>query len=183
MTHGLSQVPRIENRTDFTDVRIDSTGAAIPAGNTLFPELPNEPYTPTISELVIDYKAEAKSAQIDLIHLYPYEHANHLPIKVEDSPRLLPKFVDQDEEEGVRAEKEGSLLIGINELIPGNNLDILFQVAESTADPDLEQADVTWHYLKDNTWVPLRKDLDVLEDATNGLISSGVNKVCHPKRY
>ncbi|MBK8194089.1 MAG: baseplate J/gp47 family protein [Lewinellaceae bacterium] len=130
--------------------------------------LPKEPYTPTIKELSIDYTAIAEMEDIDFVHLYPYENTN----KVEDitkTPCLLPTFRD-----------EGTLYIGLNKLQPGGSLNLLFQLAEATADTEQDRADVRWYYLTGNHWLPLRKGFEVIADNTDGLTVSSIVQILVP---
>jgi hypothetical protein len=57
---------------------------------------------------------------------------------------------------------------------PGATLNLLFQLAESTADSESDRADLSWHYLTGNRWVPLRTGFELLQDATDGLTMSGI---------
>lgn len=130
--------------------------------------IPNEPYTPTIKEISLDYTAQATKDDIDLIHLYPYKDT----FKVMDllfNPRLLPTH-----------SQEGSLFLGLKNLDPGSNLQLLFQLAETTADTEVEEAEVAWHYLKNNQWEPLRSGFEILNDDTDGFTKSGIVKMAVP---
>ncbi len=130
--------------------------------------IPNEPWTPTIQNLALDYSACATKEDIELIHLYPYEGTyKHEDIEV--SPTLFPYFND-----------EGTLFIGLKDLRPGANLNLLFQLAEATADSELDRAHVVWHYLSNNQWIPLRDGFEIIADDTKGLTVSGIVKIAVP---
>ncbi|MDJ0728842.1 MAG: hypothetical protein QNJ33_02510 [Crocosphaera sp.] len=129
----------------------------------------NEPYTPVITELSLDYKAETQyipttdnnnNSDIQLLHLHPFDGFN--PISNHDPLYLLPTFQD-----------EGNLYIGIENLNPSTSLPLLIQVAEETANTELKEATVNWFYLSDNTWQPFEKH-QIVRDDTNGLITSGI---------
>jgi hypothetical protein len=131
--------------------------------------IPNEPWTPIISGMSIDYKATAVIKDIDLIHLYPFRNTfKHEEIELE--PTLFPTFCD-----------EGTLFLGLEKLVPGNNLNILFQLAEATADSESDPENVYWYYLDGNSWRPLRAGFEVLEDATENLTTSGIIKFALPE--
>ncbi len=132
--------------------------------------IPNEPYTPTIKELSIDYKAIAEIEDINLIHLYPYKNT-HKAVDIQNEPSLFPVFCD-----------EGTLFLGLKELVPGTIVNILFQLAEATADTESEKAELHWHYLDNNEWKALRNGFEILDDATNGLTTSGVVKFALPEK-
>ncbi len=130
--------------------------------------IPNEPWTPIIRNLSIDYTASASISDIDLIHLYPY-HGTFKHEEISLRPTLLPVFCD-----------EGTLFLGLQHLVPGSNVNILFQLAEATADSESERSDQYWFYLDNNQWKMLRQGFEVLEDETNGLTTSGIIKFALP---
>ncbi len=131
--------------------------------------LPSEPYTPIIKSISLDYTAVAEKTDIDLIHLYPYP-STYKHEKMTLQPALFPTFCD-----------EGNLFLGLRDLVPGDNLNMLFQLAEATADSELDREDVSWYYLDNNQWKTLRTGFEVLDDATNGLTASGIIKFAMPE--
>lgn len=130
--------------------------------------LPNEPYTPVIKTLSLDYMAVAESTDIDLIHLYPYKDTYKFE-EITLKPPLLPTFCD-----------EGTLFLGLKNFKPGSSLNLLFQLAEATADSEEERKDVNWFYLDSNRWKLLRKGFEVIDDASNGLTASGIIRFALP---
>jgi hypothetical protein len=131
--------------------------------------IPNEPWTPIIKNISLDYTATATITDIDLIHLYPYKDT-YKAEEIELQPTLFPTFCD-----------EGTLYIGLKELVPGGNLNMLFQLAEATADSELEREEVAWHYLDNNQWKSLRKGFEVIDDATGELTTTGIIKFALPE--
>lgn len=139
---------------------------------------PHEPYTPTIREFALVYSATENwsGGQMHFGHLYPFEEQNHARKAAADVPSLLPAF-HQDNTgllPGLAPVFEGSLLVGLKNLEPGSTLNLLFQVAEATADPDIALIHMKWWYLAGNEWRILRPDVEVLEDATHLLTASGL---------
>ncbi|MFT3947204.1 MAG: hypothetical protein QM763_09550 [Agriterribacter sp.] len=130
--------------------------------------IPNEPWTPIIKQLSIDYTADATIEDIDLIHLYPYT-GTYKHEEIELQPTLFPNFCD-----------EGTLFLGLKNLVPGENINILFQLAEATADSESPKEEVHWYYLDSNVWKPLRKGFEVLDDASENLTTSGIIKFALP---
>lgn len=130
--------------------------------------LPREPYTPAISSISLDYTAVALLNDIEFIHLYPYA-GTYKREEIQFSPPLFPTHCD-----------EGSLFLGLKNLRPGANLNLLFQLAEATADSEEERKEVNWFYLDSNQWKLLRKGFEVLDDATNGLTTSGIIRLALP---
>ena len=136
---------------------------------TLKDGLPSEPYTPVIKTISIDYKAKADINDINFIHLYPYTHtykAEELSLQ----PTLFATHCN-----------EGNLFIGLKDLVPGSNLNMLFQLAEATSDTEFDREKVNWHYLDNNQWKSLRTGFEILEDATDGLTASGIVKFAMPQ--
>lgn len=130
--------------------------------------IPNEPWTPIIKNLCLDYSATAEIKDVEIIHLYPYpqtfkkEELNH-------NPSMLPTFCD-----------EGNLFIALQEMEPGTNVNILFQMAEATADSESPREPVNWYYLENNSWKNMRTGFEVLDDDTHGLTTSGIIKFAIP---
>lgn len=132
--------------------------------------IPNEPWTPIIKNIALDYAAEADSEDIALIHLYPFEATFKTELSAGITP-LLPQLYD-----------EGTLFMGFEQLEPSQNIQILFQLAEATADTEGGRATVKWAYLSNNNdWKPLRTGFEILADATNGLTASGILKLAIPE--
>jgi hypothetical protein len=124
--------------------------------------IPNEPWTPIISNMELDYTATADSIDITLIHLYPYKDT-YKQEALALIPSLFPSFCD-----------EGTLFIGLSDLMPGSNVNLLFQLAEATSDTELDVETVSWKYLSNNQWFSLRTGFEILEDGTENLTTSGI---------
>jgi hypothetical protein len=152
-------------------------GAAVPI-------MPEEPYTPVIKSLQLDYTAESKypvyasqpvQSDYQLFHLHPFDGVAAVPKlqPQENHSQPVPLLPDY--------KHEGELLIGLQNLEPATALTLLFQVAPETARTDLNKnkTDIKWHYLKDNTWQAIENH-HVLKDTTNGLIHSGIVKLAIP---
>ncbi|HTE28504.1 hypothetical protein [Flavitalea sp.] len=131
--------------------------------------IPNEPWTPIINSISLDYTATATITDIDLIHLYPYA-GTYKHEEIELQPTLFAKHCD-----------EGTLFIGLKDFVPGSNLNILFQLAEATSDSESEREKLAWNYLDNNEWKELREGFEVLDDATDGLTTSGIIKFALPE--
>ena len=130
----------------------------------------NPPYTPTIKKMTINYQSslsvptdddssETRAEQI--FHIYPFGYSE-LPLERDMKTHFLPQF-----------DNEGELFIGIEKLDPPQNLSLLFQMAEGSADADFEPETVHWSYLSGNHWISLDEG-NVISDTTRGLINSGI---------
>ena len=94
--------------------------------------------------------------------IYLLPQLNHLNI-IDDK---LPK--------GHLVEHEAEFYIGITGLKPPQNLAVLFQISDGTADPlsIKPSPHIHWSYLSGNEWISFAK-YDV-QDGTNGLLNSGI---------
>jgi hypothetical protein len=153
--------------------------------------IPNEPYTPSIESISLDYNATTETVkfqttratdgayrkkEIQFFHITPFGQAERhpylntlLPFNTNSKTNLLPAF-----------QNEGEFYIGLEKVNPGEQISLLLQVAEGSADPDKQPATVHWHCLVQNQWMPL-KDEFILADHTNGLLTSGIIKINLPK--
>lgn len=152
------------------------------------PELPREPYIPTIRSLKLHYKASTGSAElgstvessflespISFYHIGAFGQARRhaylykrLPFSNESSVSLLPRYEDG-----------GALYIGLADANPGEAVSILIQVDEGSSDPRLEKSDLEWSILCDNVWRRLENS-EILLDTTNHLLSSGIIQIDIP---
>lgn len=151
-----SKLTEIETTLSFFDIL---TGKLVKQLSVL---IPNEPWTPIISNISIDYTASASDTDIDLIHLYPFT-GTYKTNELVQQPMLFPTFCD-----------EGTFFIGLQNLVPGSTLSILFQLSEATADSESERESLVWYYLENNEWKLLREGFEVLNDDTDGLTTSGI---------
>ena len=147
------------------------------------PKLPNEPYTPTLKDVSLSYessqtiwpsyksKSETKTESHEqFFHVGVFGVSEKLRGSVKEIPYLFPHYKD-----------EGTLCIGLENFESGQTLSLLFQVAEGSADPDLEPQPIHWHYLAGNQWVQFNP-FDILSDSTSGLLTSGIIKFSVPKQ-
>lgn len=148
-------------------------------------------------------KGDAGDEVEQFFHIHPFGQGNFYPINEEPddtvfaSDRLVPIFDapvyetdgrpllgEADPFSGVQAhvhrDASGNLYIGIRDLQPPQNLHILFQVAEGSENPDRAAQRVIWSYLRHNRWIDF-KDTEILSDATDGLLGSGIIKFSMPK--
>ena len=143
---------------------------------------PTAPVIPTISSVTLSYEA-AQTISFDpsaanetdgtpggFLHVGPFGHAEqHPPTTGTRTVTLLPRFTTDD---GAKAEAE--LCLGIAGLRPPQNLALLVQIVDGTANPLAAKpsAHVQWSYLRDNQWVPFADD--AVDDRTDGLLESGI---------
>jgi hypothetical protein len=142
---------------------------------------PPAPVLPMLASLTLDYTAEQR---LDLaapsegggrfLHVTPFGHAEQTLGPTQSSLPLLPQF-----RAGSKA-AEGELYVGVRGLAPPQNLALLFQVVDGTANPLAAKPDdhVDWSYLRGNAWVRLAADQ--VADGTDDLLASGVVTIAVP---
>ncbi len=143
------------------------TQAAIDKALEKEASFPNAPYTPQIKELSIDYTASEwinmaeEGKPSSFYHIEPF---GFKLISAAAAQPLLPPFKQQ-----------GYLYMGLENLSPPQNLNLLIQQLEGSADPSktLTTKNIQWSYLSNNQWIDLH-DLDLLFDSTQGFQTSGI---------
>ena len=137
----------------------------------------NAPYTPRIKSLTADYSAVTEFAlraapgpvpETQVFHVHPFGMAEARPQADRPGVPWLPPY-----------EAEGELYIGLRGVVAPQQLSLLFQAAEGSANPDLQPTPVQWSVLSGNQWLSLQ-DGQLLADATRGLINTGVVALALP---
>ncbi|WP_169915873.1 baseplate J/gp47 family protein [Shewanella psychrophila] len=140
--------------------------------------LPNLPYTPSLSRLSVNYRANT------VIHLHPQNQKKNLPqhsvthIHPFGFQQIYPitKHKQQPELKYLfpRYAFDGNLFIGIESLKLTEVLTLFFHFDEKASlNSSEKESDVQWFYLFDNNWLPLSKR-QILSDTTFGLTTSGI---------
>ncbi len=147
------------------------------------------PTLPVAWEITLNYTTEKQSINLEqgatfptrparFFHLTLFGQAEQHPflkskLNIDSKIYLLPQFFfNQDNANG--KSDAGEFYIGINGLKAPQNLALLFQMADGTADSDLEKPDphIHWSYLSGNEWLPFEKNQ--VEDHTGGILNSGI---------
>ncbi|MCP5109404.1 MAG: hypothetical protein GY953_01065, partial [bacterium] len=84
---------------------------------------------------------------------------------------LLPRFLHDPG--GDDSDSTGELYLGLSGLAPRQNLSLLVQVAEGSADPETPQPEVKWWYWRAGGWKDFSRQ-QILRDDTGGLFRSGL---------
>ena len=160
------------------------------------------PAGPVMSALVLNYAASqtiplasadagafaARAARF--YHVVPFGQAEQHPFLKVDAPDtalyLLPQLKHLNANDPKLPARqpvphEAEFYIGISALVPPQNLALLFQVADGTADP-LTQKPVphlNWSYLRRNEWVEFPRD--AVADTTGELTRSGIVTLAVPR--
>ncbi|MPY23412.1 baseplate J/gp47 family protein [Shewanella sp. YLB-07] len=139
--------------------------------------LPNLPYTPSLSRLSVNYRANT------VIHLHPQNQKKNLPqhsvthIHPFGFQQIYPITKHKDLELKYlfpRYAFDGNLFIGIESLTLTGILTLFFHFDEKASlNSSDEESDVQWFYLINNNWLPFSKR-QILSDTTFGLTTSGI---------
>lgn len=146
--------------------------------------LVNPPYTPTLKslslgyasslEIIMDEYVEGSKAADRIFHIHPFGYAEirpdstgeGYPLRCRESSVSCHPFLP-------RYENEGELYIGISNVKAPQNVSLLFQMAEGSADPDLKPSSIQWACLSDNRWLDLHHG-NIVSDSTRGFINTGI---------
>jgi hypothetical protein len=134
--------------------------------------MPQPPFVPELEFITIDYTAATRLTTIT--HLLPFGSADSVM-----SGSYFP-FLPRPFASGNTAADKGALYLGIDHWEPGEQLRLLLQVAEGSADPLLEKPDshLRWHYLDGNRWEAFPEDK--LHDGSDHLMRSGIVRLDLP---
>ena len=176
------------------DFRREALQAALPpadetARKTFVPTLLNEPYTPKIQDISLDYAAQSDASriadpalaaltdtdvqffQIDALGLAREQAWLTLnrPWAPQAAVNLLPAHPAAAE-----------LLIGLSGVQAGDSVSLLLQLAEGSADPLAAAQQLQWSVLADNAWRTLVPG-ELALDTTSDLRRSGIVACVLPK--
>ncbi len=130
----------------------------------------NPPYTPKVKTLKVDYVASLEVHAEDsgprsvdqIFHVHPFGYSFLAADPTPAGFSFLPRY-----------ENQGELYVGLQNVDAPQNVAILFQAAEGSADPDLVPPAIEWSVLDADRWVDLDKN-QILVDTTRGLINTGI---------
>jgi hypothetical protein len=164
------------------------------------PPVPNEPYTPLIESITIDYTAEEvievdieieiedyKNNRIQLFHEHPFgQSEEHQYLKTTHKSNgiidkgdskiiktcLVPKYANG-----------GEFYIGLKAVEAYQNIALLVQVLEGSENPLVDSFDpketLDWSILCDDKWKSLEDN--IISNSTNNFLSSGIIKFSVPR--
>jgi hypothetical protein len=75
---------------------------------------------------------------------------------------------------------EGMLFIGLKDLKPQQSVSMLVQTVDDSADPNQNQPEIHWSYLRNNEWITLDQSM-LISDTTNGFLNSGLIELSIPE--
>ena len=175
ITQGFGQL--VLNDPDFQHgvfARAYAEKAILKATTTPGQALPNPPYTPKISHFALNYSASVSFAPSEVAtaagdRVFHVEPFGLTPMNDENAGDLLPQFA------------WGTFFIGLSNLHPPQNVSILFQMVDGSANPDIDvtRHDVKWSYFDRTKWKAF-SDVSIQIDTTFGLQTSGITEFPMP---
>ncbi|WGH74157.1 baseplate J/gp47 family protein [Tenacibaculum tangerinum] len=159
--------------------------------------LPNEPYTPLVESISIDYSAEEvlvmeemnlEGNRIQLFHEHPFgqHEENYAEKKYLQEEKEIVDVFDKDTIQTVLVPNYclgGYLFLGIEDLEPQQNLSLLIQVLEGSENPLVESfgenEKIHWSILCNNKWKTLENN--ILSNNTDNFLKSGIITFSIPK--
>jgi hypothetical protein len=166
--------------------------------------IPNEPYTPVIESISLDYSASVTNdfvfteivgqkqlfqknklddyseRKIQFFHEQPFGQTQQHPFLKDQAKFLNDSMIYLSPSYPM----EGELYIGLDKVVPLSILNILFQVAEGSENPLTEtfspEQKIQWYCLCNNEWKPLNADY-LVGDTTNNFLRSGIVKLLIPE--
>ncbi|WDE09533.1 hypothetical protein [Thalassomonas haliotis] len=157
--------------------------------------IPNEPYTPVLQDISLNYKAAISAAvnqlgaetELYFYHVYPFGSSLAKPggsavtsnstATTASLLPLMPRFVT--EEDGQLKQNRGEMYIGLSDTRLPQLVTLFFQVAEGSADPRFNKETIHWSVLTDNQWQELTSK-EVIADSTNAFNTSGIVTITLP---
>ncbi len=142
------------------------------------PQLPNEPITPTLTSLSLDYSASvdmapgATHSEETFFQLAPF---GYTAASGNISARLVPDIGGKTTIEEGQEFALGALYIGLAGLTPPANVSLLFQIDKGTAGiaEILGKGATEWSYLSGTSWKNLPRAA-LLNDSTYGFQEPGL---------
>lgn len=149
----------------------------------------NEPYTPAIEAISLEYSASTDTAKLDSPAEDDFANAelrffqvdafgqrqDHAYLRTDleyVTDKRVPLFPEHPD--------DGELFVGISGLSAGDSVSLLVQIAEGSANPDMvEWPEVKWSVLCDNYWRALAPG-ELSLDTTRSLRASGLVAVVVP---
>lgn len=189
-TNGFSKLV-LKDDFGFSKYLMDLSKYLLEKNNSiLYPKevgvQPTEPYTPKIKSIYASYSAYAindltnataeafDSRDISFFHIYPFgDGEQHLYLNSASQVFLLPQFSHTIKSESFP--HIGEFYIGIENLNPGEAVNILFQVMEGTTNPKIKKPKdqhIYWAFLSNNKWIEFVSS--DYSDNTLQLVQSGI---------
>lgn len=172
---GHKDYPLILSKVMIENASLRKFGPAKLVSRSLPPKpLPNQPYTPLINSISINYRAaslislervasgEEERLKEKMFHLHPLG-IESVASRDYGYTRLVPKY-----------ETDGNLFIGLSASRLSGPLTLFFHLRnDSLPEASAKSFAFSWYYLSSGRWKCFEKS-QVVSDTTNGFLSSGI---------
>ncbi|RPF74145.1 MAG: hypothetical protein CBE49_002840 [Rickettsiales bacterium TMED289] len=143
----------------------------------------NEPYSPKISEITIDYFAETsfyfnekERANNNFDENNSFYHISPYGIKQTFSENEIEKSMFYD------LQNEGELILGFNSSERVKSIDLLFEINKNENESYDFSSKIEWYYTTRDGWKKLPNQ-NILNDQTNNLLNNGVISFLMPNDF
>lgn len=140
--------------------------------------LPNEPYTPVIEQITVDYSSsetidfkhgDGKECQNRFVHLHPWGYEIKYPENIGKACKIVPKIPFQ-----------ASFNIGFENINAPEKVNLLFILEEKQKEfQNTSPPLIKWEYLSKNGWKAF--DESQIDDKTFGFLKSGIIIIDFPE--
>ncbi|HZE86314.1 MAG TPA: hypothetical protein VE035_18470, partial [Puia sp.] len=131
-------------------------------------DIPAVPYTPVINMISISYLSSRRC-----------EQGEDRFFRVSPSGVAGIEMGDLLFDDLILRRPAGVLFVGVADSVPGQDLSLLFRLAEGTGTTDKTPPGITWRYLSGNEWRKL-PDECLVSDSTYGLQATGILQIAVP---
>ncbi len=156
--------------------------------------LPNQPYTPTIKQIRLSYKATTQQnflnnnsftsfskKEVQLFHVNLFgQSEQHGFLKSRAQEEIGNDITIDQDIHLLPQQRTAAFYIGLADLTPGQSVSLLFQLAEGTSNADAEPVTIGWHVLCNNEWRAIT-GREILRNETNSLLQSGIVTLAIPE--
>ncbi|MEZ5104847.1 MAG: baseplate J/gp47 family protein [Draconibacterium sp.] len=160
--------------------------------------IPNEPYTPLVEKITLDYNATShilldrteekyKKNDVVLFHEHPFGQSEEHPYLKEKTGFLFPAAKPTDTIPAWLIPmycKGGELYIGLENVKQLQSVALLIQVLEGSENPLAEsftgKQKVEWSVLAQNEWKSLDSNF-IISNETDNFLKSGIVKIAMPR--
>lgn len=178
---GHQQYPNLLSRMAIENAKAMTSVLSSLLKKKMEVKMPNQPYTPKIDKISLDYISEfevvfdnteilKKNEDHSFYHILPFSGFVKNPIKA-SGMQLIPSF-----------DFEGALFMGVKHFTPPGTLTLFFNLKETDTpiDPDPDgNSTLDWHVLNGNDWIKL-KPQQISSDTTDHLLHAGIVKLDIP---
>ncbi|MEQ9289286.1 MAG: hypothetical protein RIG77_20330 [Cyclobacteriaceae bacterium] len=181
MGFGFAEYPRLFSEAIVENSKISS--GILPSKDTKKVPVPNEPYSPQIRSISLNYSASTllsmvagqlnendRESKDQIYHLHPFGIHSVFNNGLPQFNHLIPQFDD-----------EGYLILGLEKIQAPVELSIYFELKDNVKNENTHAIvpQTKWSYLIGNDWVDFAEN-QLISDSTNNFTTSGIVRLKLP---